>query len=66
VIGYGIEPNLLKLEPTESILLRNIDDTVATMNALIEFGIHFSLDDFGIGFSSLQYLKKTPPQSVED
>lgn len=57
---YDINPKLLKLEPTESILLDNIDETIATMHALKEIGVGFALDDFGTGFSSLQYLKKLP------
>ncbi len=57
---YAINPALLKLEPTESILLEDIDATVETMNALKAIGVHFALDDFGTGFSSLQYLKKLP------
>lgn len=57
---YAINPMLLKLELTESILLENIEDTVATMSALKDIGIRFSLDDFGTGYSSLQYLKRLP------
>ncbi len=57
---YDINPMLLKLELTESILLDHIDDTITTMNALKEIGIRFSLDDFGTGYSSLQYLKRLP------
>jgi EAL domain-containing protein (putative c-di-GMP-specific phosphodiesterase class I) len=57
---YAINPMLLKLEPTESVLLENIDDTVSTMNKLKAIGVRFALDDFGTGFSSLQYLKKLP------
>jgi diguanylate cyclase (GGDEF)-like protein/PAS domain S-box-containing protein len=57
---YAINPALLKLEPTESVLLEDIDATVETMNALRAIGVHFALDDFGTGFSSLQYLKKLP------
>jgi EAL domain-containing protein (putative c-di-GMP-specific phosphodiesterase class I) len=57
---YTINPMLLKLEPTESVLLENIDDTVSTMNKLKAIGVRFALDDFGTGFSSLQYLKKLP------
>ncbi|ADE13036.1 bifunctional diguanylate cyclase/phosphodiesterase [Sideroxydans lithotrophicus] len=57
---HGIDPKLLKLELTESLLLENIQDTIATMNALREIGIRFSLDDFGTGYSSLQYLKQLP------
>jgi len=56
----AINPALLKLEPTESILLENIEVTIATMNALKAIGVRFALDDFGTGFSSLQYLKKLP------
>ncbi|OGV77918.1 MAG: hypothetical protein A3I83_01160 [Methylotenera sp. RIFCSPLOWO2_02_FULL_45_14] len=57
---HGIDPVRLKLELTESMLLEQIDLTIATMNALKEIGVRFSLDDFGTGYSSLQYLKKLP------
>lgn len=58
--SHSIDPTRLKLELTESILLENIDDTIAKMNMLRELGVRFSLDDFGTGYSSLQYLKKLP------
>jgi EAL domain-containing protein (putative c-di-GMP-specific phosphodiesterase class I) len=45
---------------TESLLLDNVDETIANMNTLGEMGVQFSLDDFGTGYSSLQYLKKLP------
>ncbi len=57
---YAINPKLLKLELTESILLESIDDTIVIMNALKKVGIRFALDDFGTGYSSLQYLKRLP------
>lgn len=57
---HGINPLNLKLELTESILLGDIEATIATMKALREIGIRFSLDDFGTGYSSLQYLKRLP------
>jgi diguanylate cyclase (GGDEF)-like protein/PAS domain S-box-containing protein len=57
---HKINPMLLKLELTESMLLENVDDTIAIMNTLKEIGIRFSLDDFGTGYSSLQYLKQLP------
>ncbi len=57
---HGINPTLLKLELTESMLLENVEETIATMNALKTIGVRFSLDDFGTGYSSLQYLKRLP------
>ncbi len=62
---YGIIPRMLKLELTESMLLENIDDTIATMNALKSIGVQLSLDDFGTGYSSLQYLKKLPLSQIK-
>ena len=57
---HAVDPTLLKLELTESMLLENVDDTVAKMTALKNIGTQFSLDDFGTGYSSLQYLKRLP------
>ncbi len=57
---HAINPKQLKLELTESLLLENFEDTIATMNALKELGVRFSLDDFGTGYSSIQYLKRLP------
>lgn len=57
---HAIDPALLKLELTETILLESIEHTVASMNALKDLGIGISLDDFGTGYSCLQYLKRLP------
>ena len=57
---HAINPKLLKLELTESMLLDNIQNIISNMNVLNEIGIQFSLDDFGTGYSSLQYLKQLP------
>jgi len=57
---HGINPALLKLELTESLLLENVEDIIATMTTLREIGVQFSLDDFGTGYSSLMYLKRLP------
>jgi diguanylate cyclase (GGDEF)-like protein/PAS domain S-box-containing protein len=62
---HAIDPQLLKLELTESQLQENIEKTIAIMNALNEIGIQFSLDDFGTGFSSLQYLKQLPLDQIK-
>jgi len=57
---HNINPARLKLELTESLLLNDIEDTIAKMKTLADIGIQFSLDDFGTGYSSLQYLKQLP------
>lgn len=53
-------PQRLKLELTESLLILNVDDVIEKMSALKERGVGFSLDDFGTGYSSLSYLKLLP------
>jgi len=65
VQSYDINPMRLKLEITESLLLKNIENAIATMNALKEIGVAFSLDDFGTGYSSLQYLKRLPIEQLK-
>lgn len=54
----GADPHRLKVELTESVVVRDIADTVAKMQALDELGIACSLDDFGTGNSSLAYLTR--------
>ena len=56
----GADPQRLKLELTESLLISNIEDVIAKMSELKKFGVGFSLDDFGTGYSSLSYLKRLP------
>ncbi len=56
----GARPHLLKLELTESLVLDNVDDTVAKMGLLKTKGVRFSVDDFGTGYSSLAYLTRLP------
>ena len=56
----GVPIALLKLELTESMLADDIDEVVRKMTELKSHGVRFSLDDFGTGFSSLNYLRQLP------
>ncbi len=56
----GANPQRLKLELTESLLVSDVEDIISKMNALKAIGVGFSLDDFGTGYSSLSYLKRLP------
>jgi diguanylate cyclase (GGDEF)-like protein/PAS domain S-box-containing protein len=56
----GANPERLKLELTESLLLADVEDVISRMEYLRRYGVGFSLDDFGTGYSSLSYLKRLP------
>lgn len=60
IADAGIAPHKLKLELTESLLAEGIEVTVAKMGNLKDMGVTLSLDDFGMGYSSLAYLKRLP------
>jgi EAL domain-containing protein (putative c-di-GMP-specific phosphodiesterase class I) len=56
----GIEPNLLELELTESMVMRELDESAPRMSKLRALGVRISLDDFGAGYSSLGNLQRLP------
>ncbi|WP_179931065.1 bifunctional diguanylate cyclase/phosphodiesterase [Vreelandella salicampi] len=56
----GANPQRLKLEVTESLLMEDLAAVCERMEQLRELGVRFSLDDFGTGYSSLAYLKRLP------
>jgi len=56
----GADPRNLKLELTESMFVNDLEDVVAKMTELKSHGLRFSLDDFGMGYSSLAYLRRLP------
>jgi diguanylate cyclase (GGDEF)-like protein/PAS domain S-box-containing protein len=57
---HATNPEKLKLELTESLLLNDVEEIIAKIMQLKAHGISFSLDDFGTGYSSLSYLKRLP------
>ncbi len=58
LLKSGIDPRLLELELTESILIKDTEQVLSTIRRIKSFGIKLSIDDFGTGYSSLAYLKR--------
>jgi diguanylate cyclase (GGDEF)-like protein len=56
----GARPANLRLELTESLLLKDVGSTIEKMTRLKAVGVSFALDDFGTGYSSLSYLHRLP------
>jgi len=56
----GANPKQLKLEITEGLIMHDLDDAIAKMQAIKQLGVGFSMDDFGTGYSSLSYLQRMP------
>lgn len=61
----GLNPRYLQLEVTESALVENIDMTTITLQALHATGVKLAIDDFGVGYSSLTYLKQFPINTLK-
>ncbi len=57
--------HLIELELTESILIRDSQEAVLRLQALARLGVRLAIDDFGIGYSSLSYLKRFPIQRLK-
>lgn len=60
-----LAPSSLQLEITESIGMKNAEQTIKVLNELKEKGVQISIDDFGTGYSSLSYLKKFPIHNLK-
>ncbi len=56
----GLSPELLNLEITESVAIRNADRAVSVLRTLRDIGVRISIDDFGTGYSSLTYVRILP------
>jgi EAL domain-containing protein (putative c-di-GMP-specific phosphodiesterase class I) len=64
----GIDPHAaagLELEITESVMMEDIDRTIASLRAIRAMGLTVAIDDFGTGFSSLSYLAKLPVDTLK-
>ena len=61
----GLEPQRLKLEITESLVLEGSDEVIGILKALRGLGVQLGLDDFGMGYSALSYLQQLPVQTLK-
>ncbi|MEP6859766.1 MAG: EAL domain-containing protein [Deltaproteobacteria bacterium] len=61
----GVEPALLELELTESVLMKHVDLAAAILKRLADAGVKLAVDDFGTGYSSLSYLRKFPINALK-
>jgi EAL domain-containing protein (putative c-di-GMP-specific phosphodiesterase class I) len=61
----GLDPSILDLELTESVLMHDAEDVNYVIKKLVDEGVTFSIDDFGTGYSSFAYLKKFDVQRIK-
>jgi diguanylate cyclase (GGDEF)-like protein/PAS domain S-box-containing protein len=61
----GVDPSLLELELTESVLVKHAESAATILRTLRESGVQVALDDFGTGYSSLSYLRKFPIDALK-
>ena len=60
-----LSPDRLEIEITESLLLTDSEQTLETLHRLRDLGVRIALDDFGIGYSSLSYLRRFPFDKIK-
>jgi EAL domain-containing protein (putative c-di-GMP-specific phosphodiesterase class I) len=61
----GLRPSNLCIEITESVAMEDATSTVAVLSGLKELGVKLAIDDFGVGYSSLSYLKRFPVDALK-
>jgi diguanylate cyclase (GGDEF)-like protein len=65
LVRHGVDPGLLALEITETMLVEGTEETREVLDALAGAGVAIVLDDFGTGYSSLSYLRELPLQQLK-
>ncbi|MEB2361156.1 MAG: EAL domain-containing protein [Bryobacteraceae bacterium] len=61
----GLDPKLLELELTESVIMHNAEESMERMSRIRTLGVGIAIDDFGTGYSSLSYLRSLPVNTVK-
>ena len=65
IYAYGVDPGRIEMEIVEDELIEDFNLIIANMQMLGEFGIRFDIDDFGRGYSSINYLQKLPVDTLK-
>jgi diguanylate cyclase (GGDEF)-like protein len=62
---YELPPSALELEITEGAIMKDVDRVAAVLNELHQMGLTLSVDDFGVGYFSLSYLRRFPIDTLK-
>ncbi len=65
LISTGVDPHNLELELTETVLMKDAESAVRILHALRAIGVQLAVDDFGVGYSSFNYLQRFPLDTLK-
>ena len=65
LVNTGLDPKYIELEVTESVIMQDVEENIATLRKLKKMGLNLSIDDFGTGYSSMSYLKQFPLDTLK-